>query len=72
MGNSMGSGGNRRGSGKAGDGPSDRPPLQGVIMVSVGSNRRSAAPKGATRAHVARIHDLPSLIHAFVDEGTER
>ncbi len=70
MGDRAGSGGNRKGSGKAGDGASGRPPLQGVVLVSVGSNRRSAAPKGATRAHVARIHDLPSLIHACVAEGS--
>lgn len=68
MGDRTGSGGNRRGSGKSGDG--GRPPLQGVVLVSVGSNRKSDAPKGATRAHVARIHDLPSLIHAFIAEGT--
>ena len=53
-------GGRRQQSGRA---------AQGVMLVSVGSNRRSAAPKGATRAHVARIHDLPSLIHAFIAEG---
>lgn len=70
MGDRTGSGGNRKGSGKAGGGPSGRPPLKGVVMVSVGSNRKSTAPKGATRAHVARIHDLPSLIHAFIAEGT--
>jgi len=70
MGNTSGSGGGRGGSGKSADGPSARPPLRGVVLVSVGSNRQTAAPKGATRAHVARIHDLPSLIHAFVADGT--
>lgn len=70
MGDGVGSGGSRGGSGKAGDGSSGRPPLHGVVLVSVGSNRRSPAPKGATRAHVARIHDLPSLIHACVADGT--
>ena len=70
MGDKSGSGENRGGSGASGDGPSVRPPLQGVVLVSVGSNRRSPAPKGATRAHVARIHDLPSLIHACVSDGT--
>ena len=69
MGNTSGSGGNRAGAGKSGDGPAARPPLKGVVMVSVGSNRRSPAPNGATRAHVARIHDLPSLIHACISDG---
>jgi hypothetical protein len=70
MGDRTGSGGNRKGSSRSGDGPAGRPPLKGVVLVSVGSNRKEPAPRGATRAHVARIHDLPSLIHAFTAGGT--
>jgi len=43
-----------------------RAPLEGVMLVSVGKTRDETPLVGAIHAHVARLHDLPSLIHACV------
>ena len=43
-----------------------RVPLDGVLLVSVGKTRDETPLVGAIHAHVARLHDLPSLIHACV------
>lgn len=40
----------------------------GVLHVTVGRRRRQVPADGAREAHVARIHDLPSLIRAVVEE----
>jgi hypothetical protein len=36
------------------------------MLVSVGNTRDETQLVGAIHAHVARLHDLPSLIHACV------
>lgn len=41
-------------------------PLDGVMLVSVGNTRDEASLVGAVHTHVARLQDLPSLIHACV------
>lgn len=46
-----------------------RGPLQGVMLVSVGKTRDETPLVGTVHAHVARLHDLPSLIHACVPGG---
>ena len=46
-----------------------RAPLEGVMLVSVGKTRDETPLVGAVHAHVARLHDLPSLIHACVPGG---
>ena len=43
-----------------------RAPLEGVMLVSVGKTRDEMPLVGAIHAHVGRLHDLPSLIHACV------
>ena len=43
-----------------------RAPLEGVMLVSVGKTRDETSLVGAIHTHVARLHDLPSLIHACV------
>jgi len=58
------------GGGEARRGPRARPSLDGVVLVSVGRTRDDAPVKGIRRAHVARIHDLPSLIHALTPEAS--
>jgi hypothetical protein len=45
-----------------------REPLEGVVLVSVGDRRAEEAVPGAEHAHVARINDLPLLIHAYASE----
>ncbi len=40
--------------------------LEGVVMVSVGMVPENAPVVGAVHARVARLQDLPSLIHACV------
>jgi hypothetical protein len=57
-------------SGEIHPGPRARPSLDGVVLVSVGRARDDAPLKGIRRAHVARIHDLPSLIHALTPEAS--
>lgn len=56
------------GGGRDRGGDESRPPLDGVVLVSVGRARDQAHVEGAREAHVARIHDLPSLIHAVVTD----
>ena len=51
--------------------PGARPPLDGVVLVSVGQARGQAPVEGVQMAHVARIHDLPSLIHSLTAGGSE-
>lgn len=46
-----------------------RAPLKGVMLVSVGKTRDETPLVGAVHTHVARLHDLPSLIHACVPGG---
>lgn len=58
------------GGGESRRGPGARPSLDGVVLVSVGRARDEAPVKGIRRAHVARIHDLPSLIHALTPEAS--
>lgn len=58
--------GNTAGGGGRDRRPGRRPKLDGVVVVSVGRARDRAPVEGAQQAHVARIHDLPSLIHAVV------
>ncbi len=43
-----------------------RGPLEGVVLVSIGKTRDETLLLGTVHAHVARLHDLPSLIHACV------
>lgn len=45
-----------------------RPPLHGVVLVSVGNTRNDAPLVGALHTRVARLQDLASVIHAFVPE----
>ena len=40
--------------------------LEGVMLVSVGTSRDETPLVCSVHAHVARLHDLPSLIHAYV------
>ena len=42
--------------------------LEGVVLVSVGAGRDDQPLPGAEHAHVARLNDLPSLIHAYAPE----
>lgn len=48
----------------------ERPAPDGVVLVSVGRARGQTSVKGVRQAHVARIHDLPSLIHALTIDPT--
>ena len=48
------------------DGSPDETP-DGVLHVTVGRRKGDRPVEGAREAHVARIHDLPSLIRAVVD-----
>lgn len=43
-------------------------PVDGVVLVSVGTSRPVERVPGAVHAHVARLHDLPVLIHACVGD----
>jgi hypothetical protein len=43
-----------------------------VVLVSVGAGRERTRVRGAREAHVARIHDLPSLIRALAEESSPR
>lgn len=45
---------------------------EGVVLVSVGAGRERTRVRGAREAHVARIHDLPSLIRALAEESSPR
>ena len=45
-----------------------RGPLEGVVLVSVGASRDEQPVSWAEHAHVARLNDLPSLIHAYAPE----
>ncbi len=45
-----------------------RAPLQGVVLVSVGNTRDDTLLVGTVHARVARLQDLPSLIHACLPD----
>jgi len=59
-----------RSGGESHRGPRARPALEGVVLVSVGRTRDQTPLKGVRRAHVARIHDLPSLIHSLTPDDS--